>query len=242
MTVVRRPLVAIGDPGRPNPVGPLSLRQDQRAARGRGDEIVGQSATGPSLKGGGRRSSRTHSSGECGGISTTVWSLAPRVRQGGGDASLRADRVCAAAGRRRRSAVRDAAYRFDPIGWVESPLLDRDEAPRQGDEGSPLAWLVFEPRVTAGLQDLRTGEDLLVLTWLERARRDVLTTHPRSEPSRPVRGVFSTRSPDRPNPIGLHRVRIEAIDGLRLRVSNLEALNGTPILDVKPVLGPVEGR
>jgi tRNA-Thr(GGU) m(6)t(6)A37 methyltransferase TsaA len=125
-----------------------------------------------------------------------------------------------------------------PIGRVESPLVDRAAAPKQGDEGSPEAWLVFDPAVRDGLRDLEPGTDVLVLTWLDRARRDVLTTRPRDDPRNPEVGVFSTRSPDRPNPIGLHRVRITAVEGLRVRVADLEALDGTPVLDVKPVLGP----
>src|ERR671931_1962299 len=125
-----------------------------------------------------------------------------------------------------------------PIGWVESPLVDRDTAPLQGDEGSPEAWLVFEPQVNQALRDLQVGSEVIVLTWLDRACRDVLAVHPRGDQRRPMTGVFSTRSPDRPNPIGLHRVTIVAIEGTRLRVQNLEALDGTPILDVKPVLDP----
>jgi tRNA-Thr(GGU) m(6)t(6)A37 methyltransferase TsaA len=126
---------------------------------------------------------------------------------------------------------------LQPIGRVESPLLDRASAPRQGDEGAPEAWLVFEPAVATGLRDLQVGEEVLLLTWLDRASRDVLCVHPRGDLTRPETGVFSTRSPDRPNPIGLHRVEIAAIEGLRVRVRNLEAIDGTPILDVKPVLG-----
>lgn len=119
---------------------------------------------------------------------------------------------------------------------MESPLVEREQAPRQGNEGSPPAWLVFEPTVADAIRDLRVGEHVVVLTWLDRARRDVLLTRPRADPRNPELGVFSTRSPDRPNPIGLHRVRIVSIDGLRIRVDDLEALNGTPILDVKPAL------
>lgn len=122
------------------------------------------------------------------------------------------------------------------IGLVESPLTDPGAAPKQGSEGGPEAWLVFEPSVVEGLRDLRVGEDVIVLTWLDRADRSTLRVHPRDDRSRPETGVFSTRSADRPNPIGLHRVRILAVDGARIRVSNLEAVNGTPILDVKPVL------
>lgn len=130
----------------------------------------------------------------------------------------------------------DGPYVLEPIGWVESSLVDRDMAPLQGDEGSPDAWLVFEQGVTEGLRGLQVGTDVIVLTWLDRARRDVLVVHPRGDPARPEQGVFSTRSPDRPNPVGLHRVTVVSIDGIRVRVRNLEALDGTPIVDVKPVL------
>jgi len=123
-----------------------------------------------------------------------------------------------------------------PIGWVESPLVNRDTAPKQGDEGSPDAWLVFDPAVRQGLRDLAVGAEVLVLTWLDRADRDVLVVHPRDDLSAPQRGVFSTRSADRPNPIGLHRVEVVAIDDARIQVRNLEALDGTPVVDVKPVL------
>jgi tRNA-Thr(GGU) m(6)t(6)A37 methyltransferase TsaA len=133
-------------------------------------------------------------------------------------------------------------YDVHPIGWVESPLRDPDTAPKQGDEGAPDAWLVFDPRVREGVRDLQAGEDVLLLTWLDRARRDVLVVHPRGDPTRPETGVFSTRSPDRPNPIGLHRVTIKAVDDLRLLVGGLEAVDATPILDVKPVLGQVTER
>ncbi|WP_431968329.1 tRNA (N6-threonylcarbamoyladenosine(37)-N6)-methyltransferase TrmO [Actinacidiphila sp. bgisy160] len=127
-------------------------------------------------------------------------------------------------------------YVLRAVGYVESPLRCRDEAPKQGDEGSPEAWLVFEPRVAGALCGVRAGTDVLVLTWLDRARRDVLEVRPRGDRERPLTGVFATRSPDRPNPVGLHRVRVVEADGLRLRVRDLEALDGTPILDVKPVL------
>jgi tRNA-Thr(GGU) m(6)t(6)A37 methyltransferase TsaA len=136
----------------------------------------------------------------------------------------------------------ETRYEIHPIGWVESPLIDRDLAPKQGDEGAPDAWLVFEPQMQAAMRDLRVGTEIIVLTWLDRARRDVLIVHPRGNPDIPRRGVFSTRSPDRPNPIGLHNVQIVAIDDMRIRVRNLEALDGTPIVDVKPVLGPLQER
>jgi tRNA-Thr(GGU) m(6)t(6)A37 methyltransferase TsaA len=128
------------------------------------------------------------------------------------------------------------SYELTPIGRVESTLVDPGAAPKQGNEGSPDAWLAFDERVGDGLRDLHAGSEILVITWLDRARRDVLRVHPRDDPGNPLTGVFSTRSADRPNPIGLHRVEILEIAGLRLRVRNLEAVDGTPILDVKPVL------
>jgi tRNA-Thr(GGU) m(6)t(6)A37 methyltransferase TsaA len=135
------------------------------------------------------------------------------------------------------------SYELNAIGRVESPLTDLESAPRQADEGAPEARLVFEPTVLDGLQSLRPGDEVVVITWLDRARRDVLTVHPRGDSARPQEGVFSTRSPHRPNPIGLHRVEITAIDGPCLQVRHLEALDGTPIIDVKPVLaGDVDER
>ena len=128
------------------------------------------------------------------------------------------------------------SFEVKAIGAVESPLKELDEAPKQGDEGAPDAWLRFDPRVRAGLDGLRPGDEVVLLTWLDRASRDVLRVHPRGDASRAEQGVFSTRSPDRPNPIGLHRVEILAVDGLRVRVSGLEAVDGTPLVDVKPVL------
>ena len=128
------------------------------------------------------------------------------------------------------------------VATVESPLTDPASAPKQGDEGAPEAWLVFDASVAEALDGIAEGQEVLVLTWLDRASRDVLRVHPRGDPSNPVQGVFNTRSPDRPNPIGLHRVTVLAIDGLRVRVRDLEALDGTPVLDVKPVLGPIGER
>ena len=116
------------------------------------------------------------------------------------------------------------------------------DAPLQGDEGAPDAWLVLDPSVSEGLRGLEVGTDVLVLTWLDRASRGVLTVHPRGDTERPATGVFNTRSPDRPNPIGLHRVTILAIDGNRIHVRNLEAVDQTPVLDVKPVLETIGER
>lgn len=129
-----------------------------------------------------------------------------------------------------------------PIGRVVSPLTDASTAPRQPDEGAPAATLVFEPDVLDALSNLRVGDEIILLTWLDRADRSALRVHPRGDRSRPQEGVFSTRSPHRPNPIGLHRVEITAIDGPRIQVRSLEALDGTPILDVKPLLGEIDER
>lgn len=136
----------------------------------------------------------------------------------------------------------EGPYVVEPIGRVDSPLVDRLMAPKQGDEGAPEAWLVFNPGVRDGLRGLHAGADVFVLTWLDRADRDVLLVHSRGDLTRAKTGVFSTRSPDRPNPIGLHRVTVLAVADLRVRVSNLEALDGTPVVDVKPVLGRIDER
>ncbi|HEU4736321.1 MAG TPA: tRNA (N6-threonylcarbamoyladenosine(37)-N6)-methyltransferase TrmO [Solirubrobacterales bacterium] len=129
-----------------------------------------------------------------------------------------------------------AQIELKPVGKVESPLSDRATAPKQGSEGAPQAWLVLEPELLPALHGIEPGDELLVLTWLDRGDRAVLQTHPRDDPANPVQGVFNTRSPDRPNPIGLHPVTVVAIDGPRVLVSELEALDGTPVLDLKPVL------
>jgi tRNA-Thr(GGU) m(6)t(6)A37 methyltransferase TsaA len=129
-----------------------------------------------------------------------------------------------------------------PIGRVESPLTDIAAAPKQGNEGAPDAWLVFERDVVAGLQGVRPGNRMIVLTWLDRAERDVLRVRPRDDLTRPKEGVFNTRSSNRPNPIGLHEVEVISIEGGRVHVRALEALNGTPIVDMKPVLSPVNNE
>ena len=123
-----------------------------------------------------------------------------------------------------------------PVGRVESPLTERAAAPKQGNEGAPEAWIVFESDLTDALRGIEVGDEILVFTWLDRGKRDVLQTCPRDDPANPIQGVFNTRSPDRPNPIGLHPVTVVAIDGPRMLVSELEALDGTPVLDVKPAL------
>ena len=128
------------------------------------------------------------------------------------------------------------------VATVESSLIDRAAAPKQGDEGAPEATLAFEEGFAPALEGLVPGDDVIVLTWLDRASRDVLRVYPRGDVSRGEHGVFATRSPDRPNPIGLHRVTVLAVDGPRLRVQGLEALDGTPIVDVKPVLRGVGER
>lgn len=127
-------------------------------------------------------------------------------------------------------------FSLRPIAHVRSPLRSRADAPRQGNEGAPEAWIEVEPHVVAGLEGLSAGDEIVLLTWFHESSRDVLVTRPRNDPSLPMAGVFATRSPDRPNPIGLHRVRIHEIAGNRLRVGPLEAIDGTPIVDIKPVL------
>jgi tRNA-Thr(GGU) m(6)t(6)A37 methyltransferase TsaA len=139
-------------------------------------------------------------------------------------------------------AIKAEPTELRAIGRVSSPLVDRAEAPKQGDEGAPEAAIEIAPEFATGLQGVSEGDEVLVLTWLHRADREVLAVHPRDDPSRPETGVFATRSQDRPNPIGLHRVRVVALDGARLRVENLEAIDGTPVLDIKPVLGAVGER
>jgi tRNA-Thr(GGU) m(6)t(6)A37 methyltransferase TsaA len=130
----------------------------------------------------------------------------------------------------------DADLTVVPIGRVESPLTDLADAPKQGSEGAPDAWLVLLPEVLEALDGIGPGARVIVLTWLDQARRDILRVHPRDDVNKPQRGVFSTRSADRPNPIGLHEVEVLAVDGERVQVRHLEAVDGTPILDVKPAL------
>ena len=138
--------------------------------------------------------------------------------------------------------VRPDRFEVRPIGIVESPLTTQAAAPRQGDEGAPDAWLAIDGSFLDALSGLNVGDQVIVLTWLDRADRSVLMTYPRDDRSRSRLGVFATRSPDRPNPVGLHEVTVLAVEGPRIRVNNMEALDGTPIVDVKPVLPRVEDR
>ena len=128
-------------------------------------------------------------------------------------------------------------YELQPVGWVESPIFDRYTAPKQADEGAPPARIVFRPELWEAAADLRAGDQIFVLTWLHKGSRDVLSVHPRGDRNRPLQGVFSTRSPNRPNPIGLHAVTITGVEKNAISVRNLEAIDGTPVIDVKPILG-----
>ena len=129
-----------------------------------------------------------------------------------------------------------------PIGRVSSPLLRREDAPKQGHEGAPDARVHIEPEFRQGLGGITAGQEILILTWLHRADRDTLVVHPRDDPANPLTGVFATRSADRPNPIGLHQARVLAVEGCRVRVGGCEAVDGTPVLDLKPVLGTAPTR
>jgi len=128
--------------------------------------------------------------------------------------------------------------RFDlrPIGVIRSTLKKQSEAPKQGSEGAPEAWIEIEPWAVAGLHTLKAGDKIWVITWLHRGNREVLQVHPRSDPKRALTSVFATRSPDRPNPLGLHPVTVLEIAGNRLRVEPIEAIDGTPVVDMKPVI------
>lgn len=127
-----------------------------------------------------------------------------------------------------------------PIGLIRSSIRQRSEAPKQGSEGAPDAWLEVNPLVAEGLDGLAVGDEIIVVTWLHQARRDVLKVHPRSDRSKPLTGVFATRSPDRPNPVGLHPVTVREVDKDRLRIGPIEAIDGTPVVDIKPVLCGVQ--
>jgi tRNA-Thr(GGU) m(6)t(6)A37 methyltransferase TsaA len=126
--------------------------------------------------------------------------------------------------------------RLKPIGVIRSVLKARSKVPKQGSEGAPDAWIEVQPWATDALRGLAAGDEIIVITWFHRARRDVLQVHPRSDLRNPLTGVFATRSPDRPNPLGLHPVVVRAIDGNRLRIGPIEAIDGTPVVDIKPML------
>ena len=125
---------------------------------------------------------------------------------------------------------------LNPIGVVRSTLKTRGEAPKQGAEGAPDAWIEVQPWAVHGLHRLAVGDEVIVITWLHQARRDVLEVHPRGAAQNPLTGVFATRSPDRPNPLGLHPVVVRAIEGNRLLVGPIEAIDGTPVVDLKPAV------
>jgi tRNA-Thr(GGU) m(6)t(6)A37 methyltransferase TsaA len=129
-----------------------------------------------------------------------------------------------------------AVYDIRPIGVIRSELTSREAAPRQGNEGAPDAWVEVDAAVAEGLEGMAVGREIVLITWFHEAHRDILKLHPRRDKNRPVTGVFSTRSPDRPNPLGLHRVSVLAIEGNRLKVGPIEAIDGTPVVDIKPVL------
>jgi len=132
--------------------------------------------------------------------------------------------------------MHETHYSHSPIGFLRSPLTDRGAAPRQGREGAPDAWLEVDAAVAEGLEGIEVGAELIVITWLHLAERDILKTHPRNDQTRPLTGVFATRSPDRPNPLGLHRVNVREIAGNSVKVGPIEAIDGTPVVDIKPVL------
>ena len=131
-------------------------------------------------------------------------------------------------------------YSLVPVAFVRSSLTNRHEAPMQGYEGAPDAWIEVSEAVLDAMDDIAAGDELILITWFHEAQRDVLKVHPRSDPHHPLTGVFSTRSPDRPNPLGLHRVRVLAVDRPRIQVGPLEAIDGTPVVDIKPVLSRSE--
>jgi tRNA-Thr(GGU) m(6)t(6)A37 methyltransferase TsaA len=130
----------------------------------------------------------------------------------------------------------EISYTIAPIGVIHSELVSCEAAPRQGNEGGPDAWLEVNSMVAQGLEGIATGNEIILITWFHKAHRDILKVHPRGDKSMPLKGVFATRSPGRPNPLGLHRVTVLEIDGNKLRVGPIEAIDGTPVVDIKPVL------
>jgi len=137
-------------------------------------------------------------------------------------------------------AIQRTGARLRPIGKIRSIIKKRSQAPKLGSEGAPDAWLEVSPFAAQGLDGLLAGGDIIVITWLHRARRSVLRVHPRSDRRRPLTGVFATRSPDRPNPLGLHRVTVRRVAKNRLRIGPIEVLDGTPVIDIKPVLSGLQ--
>jgi tRNA-Thr(GGU) m(6)t(6)A37 methyltransferase TsaA len=137
-------------------------------------------------------------------------------------------------------AQKKNSLQLRPIGVIRSKIKQRSKAPKQGSEGAPDAWLEVRPFAVRALDGLASGDEIIILTWLHRAHRDVLKVHPRSDPKRRLTGVFATRSPDRPNPIGLHQVTVRKISNKRLRVGPIEAIDGTPVIDIKPVLCEIQ--
>jgi tRNA-Thr(GGU) m(6)t(6)A37 methyltransferase TsaA len=135
-----------------------------------------------------------------------------------------------------REVVAAVSYSLEPIGFIRSDLKCRDEAPRQGLEGAPDAWLEVNPCFVEALQGIVVGQELIIVTWLHEARRNRLKVHPRGDKSSALTGAFSTRSPDRPNPLGLHRVTVREIVGDGIGIGPMEAIDGTPVADIKPVL------
>jgi tRNA-Thr(GGU) m(6)t(6)A37 methyltransferase TsaA len=131
-----------------------------------------------------------------------------------------------------------AKFRLRPIGIIRSTVTDRSNAAKQGSEGAPDVWLELKKFAVPCLDGLMAGHEVIVMTWLHKARRNTMKVHPRSDPHRRLMGVFATRSPDRPNPLGLHQVNILEIDGSRVRIGPMEAIDGTPVVDIKPVLCP----
>lgn len=139
------------------------------------------------------------------------------------------------------NVARMNTYTLEPVGFICSTVKARDDAPRQGSEGAPDAWLEIEPRFAEALLGMEVGHELIVITWLDEAKRDVLAGHPRNDPSRPLTGVFYTRSPARPNPLGLHPVIVREIDGTRVKIGPIEAFDGTPVVDIKSASTRADG-
>jgi tRNA-Thr(GGU) m(6)t(6)A37 methyltransferase TsaA len=144
--------------------------------------------------------------------------------------------------RRKKSSMRIAQMKLRPIAIIRSTIKRRKEAPKQGFEGAPDVWLEIKPFAARGFEGISAGDELFIVTWLHQGRRDVLKVHPRSDPQRKLTGVFATRSPDRPNPLGLHRATVRKVEKKQIRIGPMEVIDGTPVVDVKPVLSCEPGR